>query len=165
MVHSSRIPIFQCLQCGTCCRNLLRETNTGLHGLNLFPSERDLFPQEVVAPYMGIGRTSPVAIILLQLTDNVCVHLSQDNRCKIHDNRPLACQAFPIVSVRDKPWITTECSSINATGEITMIMREERRASDYICRYIRRRIREEARLYGTTDLHLWEYDLNTSKWV
>ena len=160
-----RLFVFECLKCGKCCKNLLRETKTGLHGLNLLPSERNLFSQKMISPYMGVGRKKPEQIILFQLTEIVCPHLLDNNQCEIYDKRPLACRAFPIVSVEDRPLITTECSSINESGEITIIAPEETRAKEQLSQYIKGIMEEKARLYAPAHIHAWEYDLSTKKWV
>jgi len=160
-----KILVFGCLKCGRCCRNLLRETKTGLHGLNLLPTERNLFPQKMIAPYMGVGRTKSEQIILFQLTEIVCPHLLNNNQCEIHDMRPLACQIFPIVSVGDRSLITTECSSINESGEITIIAPEETRAAKQLSLFIKGTMEEKARRYAPAEIHAWEYDLSTKKWV
>ena len=91
--------VFKCLQCGRCCRNLLVETEEGLAGLTLFSDERTLFPSELISPYMGFGwgkPSEPKHVVTYQLSVSKCPNLSKDNVCKVHDKRPLACQAFPL---------------------------------------------------------------------
>jgi len=94
--------IFKCLRCGHCCRNLLKDIDGELKGLNLTLEETTLFPKEFVAPSFGLGyggKDRPKYIILYQLDANECPHLSSDNSCKIHENRPLACRTFPLISI------------------------------------------------------------------
>ena len=114
---------------------------------------------------MRVGRTRPEEVILFQLTETVCPYLLDNNRCEIYDKRPLACRAFPIVSTGDRPLITTECSAITESGAIVILSREEKRANEQLSQYIKETIEEKARSYASGDIHAWEYDLSTRKWV
>lgn len=71
-------------------------------GLSLKLEEFKLFPPEIVSPQFGVGtRTSlkPRHILSYQLNVNVCPHLTEDNNCRIYNNRPLSCRAFPLISL------------------------------------------------------------------
>lgn len=95
--------VFKCLQCGRCCRNLLKEDKIDglLYGLALSLEETKLFPKEAASSQIGIGLgySGPKFVIQYQLNLNVCPHISKNNLCKTHDSRPLACQAFPLISL------------------------------------------------------------------
>ncbi|MFH1327995.1 MAG: YkgJ family cysteine cluster protein [Candidatus Bathyarchaeota archaeon] len=94
--------VFKCLRCGHCCQNLLTDVNDELKGLGLTLEETKLFPEKFVSPSYGIGyggKDGPKHILLYQLTVKQCPHLSEGNLCKIHEERPLACRAFPLESV------------------------------------------------------------------
>lgn len=93
---------FDCLECGHCCRNLLKKVEGKIVGLSLSPSEAKLFPRELLIPEMGAGRKSsrkPKTILSYRLNSEVCPHLSDNNRCKIYERRPLTCQAFPLITM------------------------------------------------------------------
>lgn len=92
------LPDFICLQCGRCCTNLIKESQGTRKGLPIFPKERILFSNDIVKPHIGIGRNTTARkfrVILYQMIENICPHL-ENNECKIYDNRPVACRAFPL---------------------------------------------------------------------
>lgn len=92
------VPDFQCLRCGKCCIKLLKESQGTRKGLPLFPKERKIFPNDSIKPHIGIGRKptdSKFKIISYQMIENICPHL-ENNECKIYDDRPIACRAFPL---------------------------------------------------------------------
>lgn len=161
----TKIPI-ECLRCGSCCKNLLRESEHGLHGLNLIPNERKLFPREIICPYMGVGikkGLEPKYTIMYQLNVNLCPHLLQNNHCKIHKNRPWACQVFPIVSI-EPPRITTECrfiKEITKGGMIEIIAPTEKRAMEHLSNYVTRKLKS---IFPPPKTVL-EYDLRNRKWI
>jgi len=85
--------VFRCLRCGECCRSLAREWS----GLTLFPWEKHLFTGSKVYPYLGYGKSprSPrFRIFLYRYVDPVCEKLRED-RCRIHETRPLVCRSYP----------------------------------------------------------------------
>jgi len=120
--------VFKCLQCGRCCKNLLREIEGTLVGLGLFPDERKLFPMELVSPQTGIGwgLTGPKHILDYQLTVSACPHLSKDNLCKIYNKRPLACQAFPLI------WTGPSGTTIADPSDCTFVKEIEKRTGSVI---------------------------------
>ena len=64
--------VFKCLQCGRCCRNLIREENGVTSGLTFFSEdEKELFPQELVSPATGFGwgHIGPKVIVRYQNTE------------------------------------------------------------------------------------------------
>jgi len=105
--------VFECLQCGDCCRDLLRETASVLQGLSLSLDEKKLFPKELVLPQMGIGYgvkdwSEPKYTILYQLEVGICPFISDKNKCQIYKTRPLSCRAFPLVSLGPYGTVTAE---------------------------------------------------------
>ena len=61
------------------------------------PHEIDFFPHDHVEPCIGKGRSPnhPKFVIwAFQLIDETCPHL-YENRCKIYENRPEFCRAYP----------------------------------------------------------------------
>jgi len=94
--------VFKCLQCGHCCRTLLKQEGKIISGLTFFSDEeKELFPKNLVSPATGLGwgTTGPKHIIRYQLNSNTCPHLGKNNLCKIYDSRPLVCQSFPLISM------------------------------------------------------------------
>ncbi len=94
---------FKCMNCGKCCRNLIKNINGIAGGLSLRNHELSLFPQENVVPRIGIGRShdwsKPKIILLFQLNMNICPHLDTDNSCNIYGKRPLVCRYFPLTPI------------------------------------------------------------------
>jgi len=89
---------FQCLQCGRCCTKLIKEGQGTRKGLPLFPRERNNFSKGIIKPHIGIGKKPTdrkFRIIAYQMIENICPHL-ENKICKIYDNRPVACRAFPL---------------------------------------------------------------------
>ncbi len=88
---------FECRRCGRCCLNLLAEDRGVLRGLTLLPEERELFPEFVVRPAVGIGRgpkEMDFLVIAYQMTEDTCPHL-EENLCRIYTERPASCRQFP----------------------------------------------------------------------
>ena len=48
---------YECKQCGLCCESLVKNINGQKKGLALLPDEMKLFPDDFVAPSMGLGKT------------------------------------------------------------------------------------------------------------
>ena len=123
---------FECLQCGTCCRNLLRTMGVWTVGLTLIPDEIGRFPSDLVFPYIGIGRMGrPKRIVVYQLNANTCPHL-EGNKCGIYLNRPLSCQSYPFeIEEIDPLWFTIDesCRWLNESikmGKATWAQKKKR---------------------------------------
>jgi len=61
------------------------------------PHEKELFPHDHVEPCIGKGKSpnhTKFVIWAFQLIDDTCPHL-YENRCKIYENRPEFCRAYP----------------------------------------------------------------------
>lgn len=93
---------FDCLRCGNCCTNLVKEPVEGVHsGLALFPEETRQFPSESVFPYWGFGRYPEdrnFRIVMFQLGVETCPNFQiTGNRrmCKVYEYRPLTCKSYP----------------------------------------------------------------------
>jgi Fe-S-cluster containining protein len=82
-----------CKKCGRCCSNLRKGEDKS--GLTLFIDEISLFPDDKIRPYIGKGVESVTEIFAYQHTDNVCVHLV-NNQCVIYEHRPIMCRSFPV---------------------------------------------------------------------
>jgi len=84
---------FSCASCTRCCRELV---------VHLFPDDikkidrRDWAAELGVPPYVRLNK----AFVLNKTSDNACVFLASDGRCRIHAKygfaeKPLACRLFP----------------------------------------------------------------------
>ena len=85
---------FKCLTCGWCCSHLAEGSWSGL---SLFPWETHLFTGDKVLPHLGYGASPEddgFRVILYRYVGAVCENL-RDNRCTIHETRPLVCRSYP----------------------------------------------------------------------
>lgn len=89
--------IFECRQCGVCCRNLLEEREGVVKGLTITAGERSLFLDSVVSPLTAVGKRGPQYIINYQLNVSDCPLIDEHNKCSVYEKRPLVCRAFPFV--------------------------------------------------------------------
>lgn len=119
---------FECHRCGICCENLLKR---GSRGLLLFPNEVKFFPENIMQPCLGKGRSPKhknFKILAFQLNETRCPHY-QDSSCKIYNQRPIACQAYPysfaLTDARAQQYlfqVDPECTAIiesKKSGELT----------------------------------------------
>ncbi len=82
-----------CQHCsGLCC---VQKSFGHKFAVGLEEREYDQFPESVWHPsrYLGEGN-----IRVLPYVNGRCIHLSDDNRCKIYDRRPENCRQFNCVS-------------------------------------------------------------------
>ena len=89
---------FKCLQCGRCCSFQSNGGPNKVTGISLFPRERNLFPEDIINPQVGIGRKpsdKKFKIIAYQMFENTS-SLLEHNKCTIYERRPIACRAFPL---------------------------------------------------------------------
>jgi Fe-S-cluster containining protein len=111
-----RVPVFECMQCGDCCRNLFKSapgTDNCRLGLTLTPTEADSFRElgAQVIEQIGVGRRGnrrprPASIIRYQLTTETCPFLTQ-SRCRIYSRRPITCRMYPLTGTTTRD---TSCS-------------------------------------------------------
>jgi len=123
---------FQCLICGQCCRDLLRENSGLILGLALTRDEAKLFPQELISPAHGRGKSplSIYAVTMYQLNVDVCPFLGRKNTCRIYDKRPLTCRRFPLVYSSDA------MSNIIAPGTVCKFIKEIEDNLGYTLNYL-----------------------------
>lgn len=90
--------LFHCTQCGACCRN---RNDIILNPKDLFQiaEKMNSTPTEIALRYCDIyiGDSSRIPIIRLKSigSDNRCPFL-KNNKCSIHDVKPVICAMFPI---------------------------------------------------------------------
>ncbi len=153
---------FECQRCAVCCRTLLEDKAGFLRGLTLTEVETHLFPAEMIAPKLAVGETKPEAVILYQVMVNCCPHVTKENSCPIYERRPLMCRSFPIIAGA----ISNRCRvfSYRKPGvhySEPFHMKEQLQASDKLTKHIRISVRKRSK----KGLTLWEYDLNSKKWL
>ena len=155
-----------CRQCGKCCRDLIQKDRGILRGLTLLPEEVDLFPEEFVKPYLGLGRRpheSGFNVIAYQLTYEDCPKL-EENLCTIYENRPTTCRQFPFsldLDEENEPilGIDMNCPAAsemvtNMNGTVEFSDREEAE-----------KLLELSRKVTVNPRKAWVYDLGSMKWV
>jgi Fe-S-cluster containining protein len=164
---------FQCLKCGFCCRNLVVDFGEWTLGLLLLPDEVNLFPQEKIAPMWGIGvkgrsRPRPEKVGVFQFNTKICVHLTEQNTCRIYAERPLICHAHPLnIQVAQGRLISASVNgSCKGVGKIPINSRIK--LSDYfdddvleantiLSTYLER-------MFVESHGYVWLYDLASCKW-
>lgn len=166
MVFFMSVIIFECKKCGTCCRNLVEDSNGITNGLFLTSKEIRLFPSKLISPQTAIGVNKPKRIVSYQLNVNVCPYINERNECKIYNKRPLSCRAFPFEIVGFAPTASVKCSVIGSQmreGELRPVEFSpvELEAGQKINRYIMNRYRK----YAKKKTNLWKFDLKTGKWI
>ena len=152
---------FQCLKCGGCCRDLIWVKDGLKKGNTLTPKEAKLFPLEAISPHMAVGIEKPETVILYQLNVTDCPFIDQTNKCKIYSNRPLICQAFPIV----ENTYSTKCKvfSFSKYGMKIVIDWDmyQVEAGQKLDRYIINNFKKNFK----KGISVWSFDLATNKWV
>jgi Fe-S-cluster containining protein len=157
---------FKCERCGFCCRTLLENDPDYLIGLSLFPDEVKLFDPKIIAPFTAFGINKPTNITSYQLTVATCPHINEANQCKIYENRPLVCKAFPIIPEFPNSKIAPKCPQIShhtsyrENGSSLFDAEESENAVREI--YIRGFTEMQNTEKGSK---LWVYDLATKRWL
>ena len=157
---------FRCEKCGFCCRTLLQDEPDSIIGLSLFPEEVTLFDPKIIAPFMAFGINEPTVVTSYQLTVAACPHISEKNECKIYEDRPLICKAFPIIPAFPNTMLAPNCPQISHQPnyrENGSVIFDDEQAEDAV---------QEINLRIMRRLHnrekgskLWLYDLATKKWI
>jgi len=122
---------FSCIEtCSDCCiyREYYPSLEYGKIGVLILPEEKSRIMDQIritevkvnIIPRLGIGKNrkgdGPKRIVAYQMMGknadgNLCPFLEMDNpqksphggfRCKIYENRPLACRAYPILEENNK---------------------------------------------------------------
>ncbi|HUS79154.1 MAG TPA: YkgJ family cysteine cluster protein [Patescibacteria group bacterium] len=157
---------FHCLRCGKCCRNLLAEDQGITRGLTLLSDEKAHFPESMVKPAAGVGRSPSgegFKVTAHQLTLDDCPHL-EDGLCTIYDDRPASCRQFPF-ALRIGPdggvqvGLDLNCPSLVSLlegSELRMRFEERPHAEKLL------RVQLETEAHPDRS---WFYDLATGRWV
>ncbi len=130
------------------------------------PEEIQLFPKELIKPYIGIGKRPHVSkfqVIAFQLVLDSCPYLVE-NKCSKYDERPTSCRQFPFsldLDEENEPLLGVD---INCPAAVEIINNTDglleftdRDDAERLLE-LKRRVLENAR-------RAWVYDLSTKKWV
>jgi len=158
---------FKCLRCGECCRSLVKEVDGMLLGPFLMPEETRLFSRHLIYPQFAYGvkgrsRPRPETVISYQIGVGECPHLNKaDNMCKIYEDRPLSCRAFPIEVTPIGIIIDRNCKYVRqalSEGERVdrLYLTDEVKTSLMIKNYIEG--------YASTSSSYWIFNLGDRKW-
>lgn len=164
--------IYNCINCGECCKRLLIERQGVLKGLPLLPSEKILFHEGIIKPGFGIGESGSrnFKIISYQMTRGVCPNHIY-NGCSVWTYRPAICRAYPIVPVISQGMKIVKTFDMTCTALKDyaskydglpiplepMSVESERQGYDEVVKIT------EAALEKIDKT--WFYDLRTKKWV
>jgi len=158
--------LFECNECGYCCKTLLQYKEGFLRGLALLTEEeKKLFDEKDVSPALGLGKEgSPVQIASYQLNVAKCPHIDENNRCKIYDKRPLVCRAFPInATIRGKAVAALECPQVGKYNERELLQLMFSDPYEEAINKVNDCIERLRRKYGKKK-RLMRFDLKTKKW-
>ena len=137
-----------------------------LRGLSLLPEETHLFPEELVKPYLGIGKRPHMdkfQTIAYQLSSDSCPHLV-DNSCNWYDERPASCRQFPFsldLDEENEPLLGVD---MNCPAAVELINNTDG-LLEFTDRDDTERLLELKRRVLENPRRAWVYDLATMKWV
>ncbi len=155
-----------CQRCGKCCNDLVQQDRGILRGLSLMPEETHLFPDELVKPYLGIGKRPHMdkfQVIAYQLVSDSCPHLV-DNSCNRYDERPTSCRQFPFsldLDEENEPLLGVD---MNCPAAVELINNTDG-LLEFTDRDNAERLLELKRRVLENPRRAWVYDLATMKWV
>ena len=157
---------YTCRQCGKCCRDLVQSDRGVLRGLTLLPDEIRLFPEEMVKPYLGLGRRpyeSGFTVIAYQLTVDECPKLVEDS-CTIYEKRPTTCRQFPFSLDLDENNQTVLGIDMNCPAASEMVNNMDG-TIEFTDREEAEKLFELSRKVTVNPRKAWIYDLASMKWV
>lgn len=105
--------LFKCVRCGECCRNLFGKR----FGAAILPQEKTQLEKQakkigVSVNFYPLTKNWSSEVTLWQFTDNKCPFLHA-NECRIYNDRPLLCRAYPLM-----PYGVGACSSIEQQSRL-----------------------------------------------
>ena len=125
--------LFECFQCGRCCRDILKHAMGSLKGPYLSREEAELFPPNSVSPSIGRGHdVDHITVTRYQINQADCPHLIEDNQCQIYDKRPLVCRRFPLM------WSSGNVTNIAHGDDCKFISRMESQLGYNLYYYFRK---------------------------
>ncbi len=157
---------YVCQRCGICCNDLVQQDRGILRGLSLMPEEIDLFPEELIKPYLGIGKRPHMTkfhVIAYQLSSDSCPYLVE-NSCSRYDERPTSCRQFPFSLDLDKENEPLLGVDMNCPAAVELINNTDG-LLEFTDRDDAERLLELKRRILVNPRRAWVYDLTTMKWV
>lgn len=83
---------FLCRQCGQCCHFEIPVT---LLDIDTLAGWKNLSRKETFEAMVQPNASEKSGLFMIRKkSDNACIHLGEDNRCKIHEAKPLGCLLF-----------------------------------------------------------------------
>ncbi len=155
-----------CERCGKCCHDLIQNDRGTLRGLTLLPDEVDLFPEEIVKPYLGLGKRpyeSGFKVIAYQLTVAECPKYGT-NVCTIYDKRPTTCRQFPFSLDLDEESQAILGIDLNCPAAEKMVSSMDG-TIEFKDREEAEKLFELSKKVTANPRKAWIYDLGTMKWV
>ena len=90
---------FHCDQCGECCKNRVDILLSPFDLCRMAKALNKPLP-DVLQEYgnLYLGNTSKMPLVSLKMREDngKCPFLMDDNRCKIHSNKPTVCALYPL---------------------------------------------------------------------
>lgn len=137
-----------------------------MRGLSLLPDEIMLFPEEIVKPYLGIGRRpheSGFTIIAYQLSVEDCPKYDVD-LCTIYDERPTSCRQFPFSLDLDEDNEPMLGIDMNCPAAVEM-MNSLDGALEFKDKPEAEKLLRLKQVVLKNPKRAWVYDLGKMKWV
>ena len=156
---------FNCQRCGKCCKDLVFKDSGVLRGLTLLPNEIKLFPEDLIKPYLGIGKRpydKDFRILAYQLTISTCPNLD-DNQCNIYQNRPASCRQFPFSLDPDDEGEILLGVDMNCPTAVELINSNQGKI-EFNDRESATRLFEIKKLAIDQPRKFWIFDLDSEKW-
>lgn len=157
---------YNCRRCGKCCRDLVQNDRGILRGLTLLPEETSLFPEDMVKPYLGLGKRpyeSGFKVIAYQLTIEECPKLG-DNVCTIYETRPTTCRQFPFslnLDEENEPVLGIDMNCPTASEMVSAMDG----TIEFTDREDAEKLLELSRMVTVNPRRAWVYELGSMKWV
>lgn len=137
-----------------------------LRGLTLLPDEVDIFPEEIVKPYLGLGKRpyeSGFKVIAYQLTVESCPKYGV-NLCTIYETRPTTCRQFPFsldIDEENQPVLGID---MNCPAAEKMVSNMDG-TIEFTDRAEAEKLFELSKMVTVNPRKAWIYDLGSMKWV
>lgn len=90
---------FKCRKCGKCCKNqdmILFTPNDLFKIAKRLEKTIQTVIHDYTEVYIGPQSKLPMVHLLMKGPKNACPFLGQDNRCSIHDSKPVICALYPL---------------------------------------------------------------------
>jgi Fe-S-cluster containining protein len=145
---------------------LIQKEKTILRGLTLLPDEINLFSEEHLKPYLGIGKrpNDPAfKIVAYHLNTDTCPNL-KENKCACYINRPSTCRQFPFSLDLDPEAGILVGVDLNCPSAFELVKNTYRKIES-------QDIESAVNLFELKKLvlnvlkNVWVFDLSSNKWL